>query len=242
VYVIILPAFGIISEKLRDLAASKSISHPGMTLAIWSIGLVGYFVWAHHMFTVGMGDLTRIYFSAATAIIGIPTAIKIFSWSLGLSELRLRNFEYVISSGFVICFVFGGFTGLLLANQAIDLAYHDTYFVVGHFHFVLSIAAAIAAFLLALGYFSTVNSVSSNSSQITVAILLGISAVNVLFVIQHVLGLEGHPRRIFLSPEVFVSFHNFANAGLPVLILVTQLSFLDRFAVFLVTNPTFKFR
>jgi len=79
VYVIILPAFGIISEKIRDLAQKKSISHPGMAMAIWTIGLVGYFVWAHHMFTVGMGDISRIYFSAATAIIGIPTAIKIFS-------------------------------------------------------------------------------------------------------------------------------------------------------------------
>lgn len=79
VYVIVLPAFALISEKIRELSLGKSISHPGMTLAIWSIGLVGYFVWAHHMFTVGMGDLTRIYFSSATAIIGIPTAIKIFS-------------------------------------------------------------------------------------------------------------------------------------------------------------------
>lgn len=76
---IILPAFGLISEKIRELSTGKSISHPGMSLAIWSIGLVGYFVWAHHMFTVGMGDLSKIYFSAATAIIGVPTAIKIFS-------------------------------------------------------------------------------------------------------------------------------------------------------------------
>ena len=79
VYVIILPAFGFMSEKVRELSSAKSISHPGMALAIWSIGLVGYFVWAHHMFTVGMSDISRVYFSSATAIIGIPTAIKIFS-------------------------------------------------------------------------------------------------------------------------------------------------------------------
>ena len=229
VYVIILPAFGLISEKIRELSNQKSISHPGMSLAIWSIGLVGYFVWAHHMFTVGMADLSRIYFSAATAIIGIPTAIKIFSWSLGLTELRIRNYEFVIVTGFVICFVFGGFTGLFLANQAIDLTYHDTYFVVGHFHFVLSIAAAIAAFLLFINYITAVNEVTSNSVSITIMILLGISAVNILFIIQHVIGIEGHPRRVFLSPEIFVAFHNFANIALPVLIFTLQLFTLYRF-------------
>jgi heme/copper-type cytochrome/quinol oxidase subunit 1 len=223
VYVIILPAFGIISEKIRELADQKSISHPGMSLAIWSIGLVSYFVWAHHMFTVGMADLSRIYFSAATAIIGIPTAIKIFSWSLGLSEIKLRNFEYLVVSGFIVCFVFGGFTGLLLANQAIDLAYHDTYFVVGHFHFVLSIAAAIAAVLFALNFLSAINSVSSSSITLGTLVGTGLIAVNVLFIIQHLIGIEGHPRRVFLSPEIFVAFHNFANMALPMLVVTLQL-------------------
>ena len=226
VYVIILPAFGLISEKVRELAGGKSISHPGMALAIWSIGFVGYFVWAHHMFTVGMTDLSRIYFSAATAIIGVPTAIKIFSWSLGLTEMKLRNFEFVIVFGFVLCFTFGGFTGLLLANQAIDLAYHDTYFVVGHFHFVLSIAAAIGAFLLLLNFLMAVVQVNANSGEITAAILMGITAVNVMFIVQHLIGIEGHPRRVFLSPEIFTTFHNFANIALPLLLVVLQLGFL----------------
>lgn len=226
VYVIILPAFGLISEKIRELSYDKSISHPGMSLAIWSIGLVGYFVWAHHMFTVGMTDLSRIYFSAATAIIGIPTAIKIFSWSLGLTEIKLRNYEFAIVLGFILCFIFGGVTGLLLANQAIDLTYHDTYFVVGHFHFVLSIAAAIAAFLLLINYISAINNLNTNSSEIIPLIWIGISAVNILFIIQHIIGIEGHPRRIFLSPEIFVAFHNFANLAMPILLVITQLGIL----------------
>lgn len=226
VYVIILPAFGYMSEKIRDLAECKSISHPGMALAIWSIGLVGYFVWAHHMFTVGMGDISRIYFSAATAVIGIPTAIKIFSWSLGLTEIRIRNFEYQIVLGFVVCFVFGGFTGLLLANQSVDLAYHDTYFVVGHFHFVLSIAAAICAALFAVNFLQAVNDANANSQSISVSVLVGISAVNILFLVQHVIGIEGHPRRVFLSPEIFVAFHNFANIAIPILVLVVQIQIL----------------
>ena len=178
------------------------------------------------MFAVGMGDISRIYFSAATAVIGIPTAIKIFSWSLGLSEIRLRNFEYQIVLGFVVCFVFGGFTGLLLANQSVDLAYHDTYFVVGHFHFVLSIAAAICAALFLVNFLQTVNESNANSIQISISILIGISAVNILFLIQHVIGIEGHPRRVFLSPEIFVAFHNFANIAVPILISVVQLQIL----------------
>lgn len=236
VYVIILPAFGYISEKIRELSSQKSISHPGMALAIWSIGLVGYFVWAHHMFTVGMADLSRVYFSAATAIIGVPTAIKIFSWSLGLTEIRVRNFEYQIVVGFVVCFVFGGFTGLLLANQAVDLAYHDTYFVVGHFHFVLSIAAAICAVLFLLNFLVAVNNISPTSLQISTVVLVGVSAVNVLFLVQHVIGIEGHPRRVFLSPELFVSYHNFANLAMPILLAVLQLQILQHYAQHTMTS------
>jgi cytochrome c oxidase subunit 1 len=223
VYVIILPAFGFMSEKVRELSSSKSISHPGMALAIWSIGLVGYFVWAHHMFTVGMSDLSRVYFSSATAIIGIPTAIKIFSWTLGLSEIGLRSYEFTIFVGFVVCFVFGGFTGLILANQSVDLAYHDTYFVVGHFHFVLSIAAAVSAVLFLLNFLSAVNSVLPNAISIGVLILIGFSAVNLLFLVQHLIGIEGHPRRVFLSPEIFVGYANFANIAVPLLVLSMQI-------------------
>ena len=225
VYVIILPAFAIISEKIRELSGGKSLSHPGMALAIWSIGLVGYFVWAHHMFTTGMTDLSRVYFSAATAIIGIPTAIKIFSWSLGLSEISVRNFEFAIVLGFVLCFVFGGITGLLLANQAIDLAYHDTYFVVGHFHFVLSIAAAIGAFLLFVNFIVSVNFVSTESTSVILTVMLGILAVNILFLVLHFVGTEGHPRRVFLSPEIFSGLQNFANIAVPILILTVQMWF-----------------
>lgn len=175
------------------------------------------------MFTVGMADLSRLYFAAATAIIGIPTTIKIFSWALGLSEIRLRSFEFVIVAGFVVCFVFGGFTGLLLANQALDLTYHDTYFVVGHFHYVLSIAAAIAAVLFAINFLVAVNEVNPHSASITVSVLAGLTAVNVLFILQHLIGIEGHPRRVFLSPELFVALHNFANVAVPLLVLVLQL-------------------
>ena len=145
VYVIILPVFALVSETISDYYLGKSVQFPGLCLAIWSIGLVGYFVWAHHMFTVGNSDISRLYFSMATAGIGIPTAIKIFSWALGISEWQIKAWKFYIILSFLICFVAGGFTGLVLANSSIDLTFHDTYFVVGHFHFVLSIAAAIGA-------------------------------------------------------------------------------------------------
>jgi len=178
------------------------------------------------MFTVGMADISRIYFSAATAVIGIPTAIKIFSWSLGFTEIMLRNFEFQIVFGFVLCFVFGGFTGLILANQSVDLAYHDTYFVVGHFHFVLSIAAAISAALFLVNFLQTVNESNANSKSISITVIVGISGVNILFLIQHFIGIEGHPRRVFLSPEIFVGLHNSANIAVPILIAVVQLQIL----------------
>ena len=225
VYVIILPAFGVISEKIRELVFDKSLSHSGMVLAIWTIGLIGYFVWAHHMFTVGMSDVSKLYFSAATAVIGVPTAIKIFAWTLSFSEITFKNYEFAIIVIFVICFVFGGITGLILANQSIDLSYHDTYFVIGHFHFVLSIAAAIGVILLFLNFISTINKTSCNSYEIYIFIILGIIAVNWLFILQHLVGIEGHPRRVFLSSEIFIYYNNYSNNSIIILILVLQIVF-----------------
>lgn len=171
------------------------------------------------MFSTGLADATRIYFSAATAVIGIPTAIKIFSWSLGLSELKIRANDFFLVFSFVVCFTFGGFTGLILANSTVDLAYHDTYFVVGHFHFVLSIAAAISAMLFFLDFVCRISYGTSNFNFTQTFFLIGILAVNILFGLQHFVGIEGHPRRVFLSPEVFVALQNFCNVSiLPMLV------------------------
>ena len=166
------------------------------------------------MFTVGMSDLTRVYFSCATLVIGVPTAVKIFAWSLALSETNFRDWTFVLVATFLSCFVFGGFTGLLLANAAIDLAYHDTYFVIGHFHYVLSIAAAIGLSLFLLNAICSLLNVILNASLIVVVLLLGIAGVNAMFLILHLIGIEGHPRRIFLSPETCTGLASFANSGL----------------------------
>lgn len=166
------------------------------------------------MFTVGMSDLTRVYFSCATLVIGVPTAVKIFAWSLALSETNFRDWTFVLVATFLSCFVFGGFTGLLLANAAIDLAYHDTYFVIGHFHYVLSIAAAIGLSLFLLNAVGPITNAGTNATLIIFALVLGIAGVNAMFLIQHLIGIEGHPRRIFLSPESCTGLAGFANAGL----------------------------
>lgn len=115
---------------------------------------------------------------------------------------------------FLSCFVFGGFTGLLLANAAIDLAYHDTYFVIGHFHYVLSIAAAIGLSLFLISAVSCLTNVLQSSALLVAALVLGIAGVNAMFLVQHLIGIEGHPRRVFLSPETCCGLAGFANAGL----------------------------
>ena len=133
---------------------------------------------------------------------------------MALSETNFRDWTFVLVATFLSCFVFGGFTGLLLANAAIDLAYHDTYFVIGHFHYVLSIAAAIGLCLFLVNAIMALTNSIQNASLLLAALLLGIAGVNAMFLVQHLIGVEGHPRRIFLSPESCVGLAGFANAGL----------------------------
>ena len=174
------------------------------------------------MYTVGMSDLVRAYFSCATLVIGVPTGIKIFAWCLSLKSVSLHDVYHLIICVFLSCFVFGGFTGLVLANASLDFAFHDTYFVVGHFHYVLSIAAAYGLLLFTLKSLkpeSYVRKWSKNTILYIFSVILTFS-VNTLFLLQHSAGFEGHPRRIFNSAELYLGAHLMSNFGILTILIV----------------------